>query len=135
MPAGPKAPYKLTVKIDGAKPEHVAAALIELRERASEYDQTGETSATMTIEAWQESPLRAVMDAFETWLYYQGHVDCEMKLSRPGVRPETAAMMLAREKKNTPMDQEGWDDLDTPIGTDATPGHHVMNWLEQRERR
>lgn len=129
MPAEPKAPYKLTVKLDGAKPEHVAAALIELRERASEYDQTGETSATMTIEAWQESPLRAVMDAFEVWLYYQGHVDCEIKLTRPGVRPETAAM-LAREKRRTPMDAQGWGD--EPIGTDAMPGS--MEWLEKRER-
>jgi hypothetical protein len=159
MPAEPKAPYKLTVKLDGAKPEHVAAALIELRERASEYDQTGETSATMTIEAFQEGPLRAVMDAFETWLYYHGHVDCEMKLARPGIRPETAAM-LAREKNRTPMDAE-WqkfadknnasvsgtllgkkidvqpskdDGLDEPIGSDATPGRKAMAWLEERKR-
>jgi hypothetical protein len=126
-----KPPYKLVIKLDSAKPEHVASALTELRERAAEYDQTGETSATMTIEAWQESALRAVMDAFETWLYYKGHVDCEMKLQRPGIRPETSAM-LSREKKKTPMDGEGWED--EPVGSD-TAGAKVFGWLAAREQK
>lgn len=127
-----KAPYKLTVKLDSPKPEHVAAALTELRERAAEYDQTGEATATVTFEFWQEAPMRAIMDAFETWLFYHGHVDCEMKPVRPGVRPETREL-LSREKRQTPMDAiEGFAEKygagvafvvgdDEPISSDARP--------------
>lgn len=98
-----KAPYQLRIKLDGVKPEHIAAALSELRERAAEYDQAGEASATMTIEGYQEAPLISVMEAFETWLFYHGKVDCEMTVKRPGLRPETREL-LAREKRRTPMD-------------------------------
>jgi hypothetical protein len=119
-----KAPYKLTVKLDGVKPEHIAAALEELRERAAEYDQTGEASATMTIEAHQEAPLVSVMEAFETWLFYRGKVDCEMTIKRPGLRPETREL-LAREKSRTPMD--------TYLRNEATPGERAMEWLVDRE--
>src|SRR5438128_10882157 len=102
-----KPPYKLTIKLEGAKPEKIAEALAERRERAAEYDQVGAASGTMTMEAWQEAPLRAVLDAFETWLYYHAAaIDCDVKLQRPGVRPETIAT-LSREKRTTPMDQQG----------------------------
>lgn len=105
-----KPPYKLTVKLDGAKPEKIAEAMAELRERAAEYDQVPEAQATLTIESWQEAPLRAIIDAFETWLFYHAAaVDCELKMQRPGVRPETREM-LAREKRATPMDRQGWGD-------------------------
>lgn len=100
-----KPPYKLTIKLDGAKTEAIMEALAEFRERAGEYDQVPETQATITIESWQEAPLRAVLDAFETWLYYHGAVECEIKIQRPGLRPETREM-LAREKRRTPMDRE-----------------------------
>ena len=104
-----KPPYKLTVKLDGAKPERIAEAMAELRERAAEYDQAIAAQATMAMEAWGEAPIRAIIDAFETWLFYHAQgVDCEIKLQRPGLRPETSAM-LAREKRATPMDQQGWD--------------------------
>ena len=112
-----KAPYRLTVKLDGVKPEHIAAALEELRQRAAEFDQTGEASATMTIESYQEAPLVSVMEAFETWLFYRGKVDCEMTIKRPGLRPETREM-LAREKSKTPMDIYLRDDA---IGSDKPP--------------
>lgn len=140
-----KAPYKATITLKSAKPEHVAEALNELRERAAEYDQTGEASATLILESFQESTLMDVINAFETWLFYHGHAECEVKLKRPGLRPETSAM-LAREKKRTPMDQvEGFESVtisnrggsatltagtarnaaamlrDTPIGSDGPP--------------
>jgi hypothetical protein len=105
MATDPKPPYKVTITLKGAKPEHVTAALAELSERAAEYDQSGETSATMTIEAFREDILMTVVNAFETWLFYQGSAECDIKLVRPGLRPETAAM-LAREKNRTPMDAE-----------------------------
>lgn len=105
MPTEPKAPYKLTIKLDGAKPERIAEALAELRERAADCDQTGEASATMTLEGYQEAPLREVMDAFETWLFENAPgIGCEVKLARPGIRPETIAMRQ-REKQDTPMDR------------------------------
>lgn len=106
-----KAPYKLVVKFDGARPERIAEALATLRDIADNYDQTGESTATMTIESYQEAPLRATMDDFEMWLYRHapGLVkDQGMILYRPGLRPETAEM-LAREKKRTPMDENGWE--------------------------
>lgn len=106
-----KSPYKLVVKFEGARPERIAEALAELRECAAIYDQTGESTATMTIESWQEAPLREIMDDFELWLYRHapGLVpDRGMILHRPGLRPETAER-LAREKKRTPMDEEGWE--------------------------
>jgi hypothetical protein len=63
----------------------------------------------MTIEGYQEAPLISVMEAFETWLFYHGKVDCEMTVKRPGLRPETREL-LAREKRQTPMDKE-WQDF------------------------
>lgn len=112
MAALDKAPYKATVTLKGAKPEHVAEALVELRERAAEYDQTGEASATLTLESFREDVLMTVINAFETWLFYHGHAECEIKLNRPGLRPETA-QLLAREKNRTPMDAEWQDFADT----------------------
>lgn len=101
-----KAPYKLTVKLDDARPETIAEALTQLRDTAGEYDQTGESSAQMVIESYQEGPLQAVMEAFESWLFHMAPgLDCEMKLSRPGLRPETREL-LARAKRETPMDKE-----------------------------
>lgn len=116
-----KAPYKLTIKLAGAKPEKLAQALLELRERAAEYDQAGEAQTTLTIEAWQEGPLRAIVDSFETWLYHNAiGIECEVKVQRPGIRPETIAM-YSREKKQTPMDQEGWEDDEDEVGSDRVP--------------
>lgn len=105
MPAEPKPPYKATLTLKAAKPEHVTAALTELNARAAEYDQTGETSATMVLESFREDVLQSVINAFETWLFYHGHAECEIKLARPGLRPETVEL-LAREKGKTPMDKE-----------------------------
>lgn len=112
-----KPPYKLTVKFDGARPERIAEALAELRECAALYDQTGESTATMTIESWQEAPLREIMDEFEMWLYKHapGLVpDRGMVLYRPGLRPETAER-FAREKRRTPMDDWGWEEGEEPV--------------------
>lgn len=104
MAAEPKPPYKLTVKLDGARPELIAQALSQLRDTASDYDQTGESSAQMIIEAHQESPLTEIMETFENWLFHHAPgLDCEMKLARPGLRPETREL-LARAKQQTPMD-------------------------------
>jgi hypothetical protein len=106
-----KAPYKLVVKFEGARPEKIAEALAQLREQAGECDLTGESTATMTIESYQEAPLRATMEAFELWLYRHAPgiiKDQGMVLYRPGLRPETAEL-LAREKKRTPMDENGWE--------------------------
>lgn len=140
----PKAPYKLTVNLDGAKPERIAGALTELRETAGAYDQTGEASATMTIEAYQERPLHALIDAFEDWLYRNAQgLDVDIKLQRPGIRPETIAQRM-REKHETPMDKE-WQEFADRNGTevhgtlfgkriDVTPGEQVMEWIETREQ-
>lgn len=132
MAAEPKPPYKLTVKLDGARPELIAQALTQLRDTASDYDQSGESSATMVIECHQEAPILAIMEAFENWLFYHGQaIDCELTPKRPGLRPETREL-LARAKNKTPMDNAGWDS-DEAIGSDAMPGS--IEWLEAQERR
>lgn len=130
----PKPPYKLTIKLDGAKPERIMEALTELREKMSEHDQTGEASVTMTIEAWQEAPLRAVLDAFETWLFYHAAgVDSEVTLKRPGVRPETIAL-LAREKHQTPMDVLLDDESALFPGQQKSTGERALDWLVEHEK-
>lgn len=155
----PKAPYRLTIKLDGAKPERIAEALNELRETGSVFDQTGSASATMIIESWQEGPLRSVVDAFEEWLYRHAQgLDVDVKLQRPGIRPETIAQR-AREKHDTPMDQE-WqafadkngaevsgtlfgkrlhvvprtEPSDLFDGEEKTTGERALEWLEAREQ-
>lgn len=133
MAAEPKPAYKLTVKLDGAKPELIAEALRTLRNTASDYDQSGESSAQMIIEAHQESPLTEIMETFENWLFHHAPgLDCEMRLARPGLRPETREM-LARAKQQTPMDNAGWDG-DEAVSSDVSSGERAVAWLERRER-
>lgn len=110
MPSEPKPPYKLTIKLSGARPERIAEALNALQECVSDHDQTGDTSSTAVIECWKEENARSVADAFEDWLYQHAlGLDSDMVFHRPGVRPETIAQRL-REKHQTPMDRE-WQDF------------------------
>lgn len=85
-----KAPYKLTVKLDSSRPDAI-----------------GEASATITMESYQEDPLRQICDAFEEWLYKHAiGLGCDIKLQRPGLRPEMLSALRARHA--TPMDDAGW---------------------------
>lgn len=129
-----KAPYKLTIKLSSARPDAISEALGELKQQMSDYDQSGEASTTLTIESYKESPLTAICEGFELWLYrYKIGIECEVGLKRPGVRPET--VLALRATKQTPMDVAGVldddDDDDTPIASD---GARVLSWLEGRER-
>ena len=102
-----KAPYKLTVKLDSSRPDAIGEAMQSLRDIAGDYDQTGEASATITMESYQEDPLRQICDAFEEWLYKHAiGLGCDIKLQRPGLRPEMLAALRARHA--TPMDDAGW---------------------------
>lgn len=102
----PKPPYKMTVKLTSARPDAIAEALAELRRLMSDYDQSGETAATITIESYKEIPLVSIRDDFELWLYkYKIGIECEIKRGEPGLRPET----VLRLKRSTPMDDEGWN--------------------------
>lgn len=102
-----KAPYKLTVKLDSSRPDAIGEAMQSLRDIAGDYDQTGEASATITMESYQEDPLRSICDAFEEWLYKHAiGLGCDIKLQRPGLRPEMLAALRARHA--TPMDDAGW---------------------------
>ncbi len=102
-----KAPYKLTVKLDSSRPDAIGEAMQSLRDIAGDYDQTGEASATITMESYQEDPLRQICDAFEEWLYKHAiGLGCDIKLQRPGLRPEMLSALRARHA--TPMDDAGW---------------------------
>ena len=101
----PKPPYKLTIKLTGARTDRIAEALNALRDCLSDHDQTGETSASAVVECWKESDAQAVAEAFEDWLYRHAQgLDTEMTVKRPGIRPETFELRL-REARQTPMDK------------------------------
>ena len=105
-----KAPYKLTVKLDSARPDAIGQAMRALQDITAEADQSGDGSATITIESYQEDPLRSICDAFEEWLYKHAiGLGCDIKLQRPGLRPEMLSVLRARHA--TPMDQSGWTEL------------------------
>ena len=102
-----KAPYKLSVKLDSSRPDAIGQAIQALQDITAEADQSGDGSATITIESYQEDPLRSICDAFEEWLYKHAiGIGCEIKIARPGLRPEMAARFRARHA--TPMDDAGW---------------------------
>ena len=102
-----KAPYKLSVKLDSSRPDAIGQAIQALQDITAEADQSGDGSATITIESYQEDPLRSICDAFEEWLYKHAiGIGCEIKIARPGLRPEMAARF--RERYATPMDDAGW---------------------------
>jgi hypothetical protein len=106
--AADKPPYKLTVKLDSARPDALSQALEALRDIISDHDQTGEAESTIVIESFKESPLLEVREAFEEWLWkYKIGIGCKIRLDSPGVRPESASIFRARFA--TPMDQEGWE--------------------------
>lgn len=116
-----KAPYKLTVKLDSSRPDAIGEAMQSLRDIAGDYDQTGEASATITMESYQEDPLRSICDAFEEWLYKHAiGLGCDIKLQRPGLRPEMLSVLRARHA--TPMDQSGW----TEPSEDVSEGGDVL---------
>lgn len=117
-----KAPYKLTVKLDSSRPDAIGEAMQSLRDIAGDYDQTGEASATITMESYQEDPLRQICDAFEEWLYKHAiGLGCDIKLQRPGLRPEMLSALRARHA--TPMDDAGWT---APTDEDADEGGDVL---------
>ena len=155
----PKAPYKLTVKLSSARPDAIGEALAHLRQLTSDHDLTGESTATLTIECFKESPLSSVREMFELWLYgYKIALDCEVTSKAPGLRPETAAVL--RANRATPMDQE-WQEFadkngaevsgsllghrlhvvprsDEPSnlfpGEEKSTGEKALEWLEAREQ-
>lgn len=107
-----KAPYKLTIKLTSSRADAVGEALTELRQMMSDYDQSGETSTTVTLESYKEAPLTEIANIFELWLYrYKIGLECDMGLKRPGLRPETIVALRANHA--TPMDEEGWDEEET----------------------
>lgn len=106
--AAEKAPYKLVVKLESAQPDAIGDALNTLRVIAGDFDQIGEASASVTFESYQERPLSAICEAFEAWLYErQLCIGCELRVQRPGVRPEMLSVLRARQA--TPMDRAGWN--------------------------
>ena len=98
-----KAPYKLAVKLTSSRPDALAAAIQNLQAIASEYDSTGEATATITCEGYKEQPLLSIRDAFEMYLYRQEiGIDCEVTAKAPGLRHETVTAL--RATRRTPMD-------------------------------
>ena len=98
-----KPPYTLSFKLKSARADAISAALAQLQAITADYDQTGETAATVTIEAWREQDIVNVRTAFEVWLHrHMIGITCEVTRKDPGVRPETAQFLRAHGE--TPMD-------------------------------
>jgi hypothetical protein len=99
-----KLPYQTKLKLTSMRPDAISEALTKLREMMSEYDQTGEASATLTIEANKYADLEFLMNDFESWLLnHQIGIEAEWSTRRPAVRPETLQVRL-RAAHRTPMD-------------------------------
>lgn len=100
-----KSPYTLSIKLSSARPDALGECLTQIRDLMSDYDQSGESTATIKIESYKEAPLKALCDDLELWLYrYKIGIDCEIGLKRPGLRPET--MLELRARNETPMDRQ-----------------------------
>lgn len=98
-------PYQTKLKLTSMRPDAISEALAQLRTMMEEYDQTGEASATVTIEANKYADLEYLMNDFESWLLnHYIAIDSEWSIKRPGVRPETLAARL-RAAHNTPIDK------------------------------
>lgn len=114
-----KAPYKLTIKLDSARPDALGDAMKRLRDIAGDYDQTGEGSATFLFEAWQEAPLTDIREQFEIWLHQHAiGLGCEVVQKSPGLRPETVTALRATQR--TPMDDALQDDETSALITPAS---------------
>lgn len=114
-----KAPYQLTVELDSARPDALSKAMDQLRDIAAEFDTTGKAKATIKFESYKQAELNEIMDAFEEWLYkFAIGLGCQMKVQRPGLRPEMQSVF--RERYATPMDERGWNETaeDTAIDPD-----------------
>ncbi len=102
-----KAPYKLTVKLDSSRSDAIGEAMQSLRDIAGDYDQTGEASATITMESYQEDPLRSICDAFEVAVQARHRPRLRYQAPAPRSAPRDARSP-ARARHATPMDDAGW---------------------------
>ena len=102
----PKPTYTYTFKFKSSRPDAVAAALEHLQELASDTDESGESSATLIIESFNEASLVGIREQLEQWLFRQDvWIDCEVTTKAPGLRPEVRETLL-RARQQTPMDRE-----------------------------
>jgi hypothetical protein len=114
-----KAPYQLTVELDSSRPDALSKAMDQLRDIAAECDTTGKAKATIKFESYKQADLNEIMDTFEEWLYkFAIGLGCQMKIARPGLRPEMQSVF--RERYATPMDDRGWNQADD-MRDDETP--------------
>ncbi len=89
------------IKLTSARPDAIGEALTEIRRVVTAtYDRVGpEIIVTLTLESYKQAPLRAVYELFELWLcQYKIGIECEVKMTQPGVRPETVAALRANIK-------------------------------------
>lgn len=134
-----KPTYSIKFTLKSARPDAVSDALAHLHELASESDERGEASATLTIESYHERALGEIRDAFERWLFgYDIGIECEVVTKAPGLRPEVRESLM-RLKQLTPMDREGWEENKPDyrkargaLQEAATPGERAMDWLVER---
>lgn len=87
--AAEKPPYKLTIKMDAARPGALAKALAYLHELTAAHSLPGALRASVGLEGWDEATLAMVRATFEGWLRRNASgVDGRAVLDGPLVRPE-----------------------------------------------
>ena len=95
-----KPPYKLTIKLNGTRPDALNAAVRRLDDLCSEYDQVADLKTAITIESWKEDDLLAIREGIEAFLDAKRLIiGGEVTLTSPVVRKRTPVAVP------TPMDE------------------------------
>lgn len=86
-----KPPFKLTIKLEGTRPDAIQATLNRLQTLCGEHDQVGELKASATIESWDEEALLAIRNQIESHIRANRWViDGKTTFDSPLVRPKKA---------------------------------------------
>lgn len=92
-----KAPFKLSIALEGFRPEAINAALDRLNDLCSEHDQSGKVSAKVVIEGYQEDALVGIREQIETYLRVNKFVlEGKVTMESPVVRPQPEKTPMER---------------------------------------
>lgn len=98
-----KPPYKLTIKLNGTRPDALNAAVRRLDELCGDHDQVADLKTAVTIESWKEDDLIAIRDGIESFLDSKRLIiGGEVTLTSPVVRKRTP---IVAEPPPTPMEE------------------------------
>jgi len=98
-----KPPYKLTIKLNGTRPDALNAAVRRIDELCGDHDQVADLKTAITIESWKEDDLLTIRDGIEAFLDSKRLIiGGEVTLTSPVVRKRTP---IVAEPPPTPMEE------------------------------